>query len=271
MTILLTGATGLVGARLLPRLLAAGHSCRAMVRGGKSAPAGAEAVEGDLFDPVSLASALEGVSAIIHLAAVFRTQDAALIWKSNLDGARNLIAATESHAPQARFVLASTSNVYGKDQARPGREDDPVAPTQAYPASKVAAEQALRDSRLTWTVVRFPFVYGDGDGHLAALPGHAAPANWHPAMRMSTIHHHDIATAMTLCLDGRFDGRVVNIADDVPASMLDLIALGGGEMAASAEPLATPWAMQVDTALARSLGFQPTIRTVFHAAEDQLL
>ena len=271
MIILLTGATGLVGARLLPRLLAAGHRCRAMVRGGKSVPDGADAVDGDLIDPASLASAVDGVSAIIHLAAVFRTQNEALIWKSNLDGARNLIAAAEAHAPQARFILAGTSNVYSKDQARPGREDDPVAPMQAYPASKVAAEQALRDSRLTWTVVRFPFVYGDGDGHLAALPGHAARAGWHPAMRMSTIHHRDIATAMALALDGRFDGRVVNIADDVPASMLDLIALGDGDMTASAEPLTSPWAMQVDTALARGLGFQPTIRTVFQAAQDQLL
>ena len=73
MTILLTGATGLVGSRLLPRLLAAGHSCRVLVRDGKAPPGGAEAVSGDLFDPASLASAVEGASAIIHLAAVFRT------------------------------------------------------------------------------------------------------------------------------------------------------------------------------------------------------
>ena len=271
MTILLTGATGLVGERLLPRLLAAGHECRALVRAGKTVPDGAEPVDGDLFDAASLASALAGISAVIHLAAVFRTQDEALIWKSNLDGARSLISAVESHAPKARFILASTSNVYAKDQVRPGREGDPVNPPQAYPASKVAAEQVLRESGLTWSVVRFPFVYGDGDGHLAALPGHAATAHWHPAMRMSTIHHRDIATAMILALDGSFDGRVVNIADDLPASMLDLIALGGGNMDASSEPLAAPWAMQVDTALARSLGFTPTVRTVYQAAQDGLL
>ena len=271
MTILITGATGLVGSRLLRRLLEAGHDCRAMVRGEKSLPAGAQAVQGDLFDPASLARALEGVRAIIHLAAVFRTKDEALIWKSNLDGARNLIAAASTHAPEARFILASTSNVYDKGQARPGRESDAVAPTQAYPASKVAAEQALSESGLSWTVVRFPFVYGDGDGHLDELPAYVLPANWHPAMRMSTIHHRDIATAMALALDSRFDGRVVNIADDVPASMLDLIALGGAEMKPSAEPLTEPWAMQVDTSLARSLGFRPTIRTIFQAAEQRLL
>jgi UDP-glucose 4-epimerase len=271
MTILITGATGLVGSRLVQRLLDAGHDCRTMVRGGKSVPLGTQAVEADLFDPASLARAVEGVTAIIHLAAVFRTKDEALIWKTNLVGARNLVAAARTHAPCVRFILASTSNVYDKGQARPGRESDAVAPTQAYPASKVAAEQALRESGLTWTVVRFPFVYGEGDGHLEELRAHVLPANWHPAMRMSTIHHRDIATAMALALDGRFDGRVVNIADDVPASMLDLIALGGGEMRASAEPLTEPWAMQVDTALACSLGFRPSVRTVFQAAENQLL
>ena len=271
MTILLTGATGLVGVRLLPRLLAAGHDCRALVRGGKPIPDDVKSIEGDLFDPPSLASALAGVSAVIHLAAVFRTQDESLIWKSNLDGTRNLIAAVRDHAPHARFILASTSNVYAKDQPRPGREDDPVNPLQAYPASKVAAEQALRDSGLTWAVLRFPFVYGDGDGHLAALPTHVLTANWHPAQRMSTIHHRDIATAMALALTGTMDARVVNIADDVPASMFELIALGGGSMDASAEPLASPWAMQVDGALARTLGFRPTIRTVYQAAQENLL
>ncbi len=271
MTILITGATGLVGSRLVRRLLESGHDCRTIVRGGKSMPAGTQAVEGDLFDAGSLARAVEGVTAIIHLAAVFRTRDDALIWKSNLDGARNLMLAASTHAPHARFILASTSNVYDKGQARPGRESDPVAPAQAYPASKVAAEQALRGSGLTWTVVRFPFVYGDGDGHLEELPAYVLAAKWHPAMRMSTIHHRDIATAMELALGGRFDGRIVNIADDLPASMLDLIALGGGEITASAEPLEEPWALQVDASLARSLGFRPMIRTIFQAAEQQLL
>lgn len=271
MTILITGATGLVGSRLLPRLLDAGHRCRALVRGGKALPAGAEVATGDLFDPDALARAMDGVTAIIHLAAVFRTTDEALIWKSNLEGARNLIAAARSHAPNARFILASTSHVYDKDQAHPGRESDPVAPAHAYPASKVAAEAALRNSELTWAVVRFPFVYGDGDEHLAELPGHVVPAKWHPAARMSTIHHRDIATAMALALDGRFDGQIVNIADDIAAPISDLVALGGGAMEASAEPLADPWAMQVDTSLARNLGFRPTIRTPFQAADEQLL
>jgi len=202
MTILVTGGTGLVGERLVPRLVKAGEDCRVLVRRGKAAPAGVRAVEGDLFDPATLRDAVSGVSAVVHLAAVFRTQDTDLIWKSNLDGTRSLIAAALAHAPTARFVMASTSNVYNKSSPQPGRETDTVDPDEAYPASKVAAELSLRQSGLNWAVVRFPFVYGDGDGHLDVLPKHLGAFGFHPANRMSTIHHRDIATAIELALRG---------------------------------------------------------------------
>lgn len=148
MTMLVTGATGLVGARLLPRLVATGADCRALMRRGKERPSGVTALEGDLLDPSSLIQAVTGTSTIIHLAAVFRTPDTELIWKSNLEATRNLIAATQAHAPDARFILASTSNIYNVDSAHPGREDDAVDPTLAYPASKLAAENGLRHSGL---------------------------------------------------------------------------------------------------------------------------
>ena len=226
-----------------------------------------------MFDTASLTAAVSGVSAVVHLAAVFRTQDEALIWKANLDGTRNLIAAVRAHAPQSRFILASTSNVYPRDQPRPGREDDAVDPPQAYPASKVAAEKELRGSGLTWAVLRFPFVCGDGDGHLESMPSHAAAAkmSFHRAQRMRPIHHRDIATAMLLALGGALDGHVANISDDVPASMLELFALGGGSLAPSAEPLVDPWRLQVDSTLARSFGFRPMVRTVYQAAQENLL
>jgi len=199
MTILVTGVTGLVGARLLPRLVDAGMDCRVLVRPGRSAPAGSTA-EGDILDPASLVDAVKGVSAIIHLAAVFRTPDTDLIWRTNLEGTRNLIAAAKMHAPEARFVMSSTSNVYNTDSTYPGREDDEAAPRHAYPASKLAAEKELRESGLNWSILRFAFVYGDSDGHLEALPGHAIEGGWHPARRMSTIHHRDIFIAVQLAI-----------------------------------------------------------------------
>ncbi|OWJ58635.1 NAD-dependent epimerase/dehydratase family protein [Inquilinus limosus] len=271
MTVLLTGATGLVGTRLLPRLVEAGMDCRALIRPGKEAPAGVAAVTGDILDPASLVSAMAGVSAIIHLASVFRSHDTDLIWKSNLDGTRGLIAAAKAHAPEARFIMASTGHVYDRDNPHPGREDDPVDPELAYPASKVAAEKELRGSGLNWAILRLPFVYGDKDGHLEWLPKQVVAAKWHPAQKMSTIHHRDIATAMQLALGGAMDGRIVNIADEAPTSIYELAALVGETMESSAEPLASPWHLHMDGSLARSLGFQPIVRTVYQAAQEKLM
>lgn len=271
MAVLITGATGLVGARLLPRLVEAGADCRALVRGGKEIPAGVTPVAGDLFDSSTLTRAVDGISDVIHLAAVFRSQDTDLIWKCNLEGTRNVIAAVKAHAPNARFILASTSNVYDIEGSHPGREHDAVKPKQAYPASKVAAEKELRDSGLKWAVLRFPFVYGDRDGHLEELPKHAIAGKWHPAKRISTIHHRDIATAIQLALDGAFDGRIVNISDEAPTSIYELAQLVGRTLEPSSEPLETPWHLHVDGSLARSLGFQPSVRTVHQAVQEKLM
>jgi UDP-glucose 4-epimerase len=271
MAVLLTGVTGLVGSRLLPRLVEAGIECRALVRGGKAVPAGVTPVEGDLFDVSTLQQAVEGVTDVIHLAAVFRSPDTDLIWRSNLEGTENLIQAVNAHAPGARFVLASTSHVYGANGAHPGQEDDNVNPEHAYPASKVAAEKALRTSGLNWAVLRFPFVYGEGDGHLEDLPKHVMAGKWHPARRISTIHHRDIAAAIKLALEGAFDGRIVNISDDAPTSVYELAALVGEKLDSCAEPLNSPWQLLVDTTRARSLGFRPTVRTVHQAAQDGLM
>ena len=268
MTILVTGVTGMVGARLLPRLVEAGFNCRAIVREGKEVPAGVTAVEADLSDAASLAGAVEGVEAIVHLAAVFRTQDEDLIWKSNLEGTRNLIAAAKARAPNARFIMASTSNIYDMDAGRPGREDDASSPQQAYPASKLAAEEELRDSGLNWAVLRFSFVYGEGDGHIEMMPKMAAQTNYHPAKRMSTVHHQDIAVGVKLALSGALDGKIINLADDSAPSMFEMYAIAGEQMEPSSEPLPNPWHLVVDNTLARSLGFQPTVTTVYQAVQE---
>src|SRR5689334_10968195 len=132
-TILVTGSTGMVGSRLLPRL-AQRFDVRALLRGGAQPPEGATGVHGDLNDPASLESAVADVDAIVHLAAVFRTDDEDAIWRANRDGTRNLLDAARIHAPEARVIMTSTSNVYDVAAARPGREDDTPAAGAAYPA-----------------------------------------------------------------------------------------------------------------------------------------
>lgn len=54
------------------------------------------------------------------------------------------------------------------------------------------------------------------------------------------IHHHDGATAMKLALSDAMDGRIVNIADEAPTSIYELVSLVGQSIEPSAEPLANP-------------------------------
>jgi UDP-glucose 4-epimerase len=270
-TLLLTGASGLVGSRLLPRLLEDGATCRALLRGDLALPTGATGVRGDLGDPSSLRTAVEGVDAVIHLAALFRTTDDDAIWRANHDGTRNLVEAVKAYAPQARFVMASTGRVYNADAERPGRETDACAPTAAYPASKLAAETLLRGSGLTWAIVRLPFVYGDGDGHLASMPSLAPRFGLHPAHTYSVLHQRDVAVVMRLALGGAMDGRVVNVTDDAPVTVFEMAFLAGEPIDGSAEPLANPWSGRMDSTFLRELGFRPTVPTIWGAAADGIL
>lgn len=270
-TLLLTGATGLVGSRLLPRLAADGFECRALVRSDIELPPGVTGVRGDLADPDTLREAVEGVDVVVHLAALFRTADEAAIWRANLDGTRNLVDAVKEYAPGARFIMSSTGNVYNMDATHPALETDEVSPKSAYGASKVAAEQLLRDSGLTWAVLRLPFVYGEGDGHIDTIPVLASQFGLHPAQAYSLGHHRDIAGAVRLALTGVMDGRIVNVTDDSPTTVYELALLAGQALEASNEPFANPWFGRLDGTLIRELGFSPTVPSVYAAARDGLL
>jgi UDP-glucose 4-epimerase len=106
---------------------------------------------------------------------------------------------------------------------------------------------------------------------LEMLPKLVVDAKWHPAQRMSLIHHRDIAIAINLGLTGAMDKRIVNITDEAPTSIYELLELIGETMEPSSEPLANPWYIHINGAQARRLGFQPTVRTVYQAAREDLL
>lgn len=268
MTVLVTGATGNIGSRLIPHLLAAGHHVRAIVRTATAGlPAGVEQVKADLLDPKSLAEAVVGISSVVHLAAVLRDPDPSLIQRVNVEGTRNLIDAVRSESPSTRVVMASTSLVYPDDLAWPATESDAVGPVAAYPASKVTAEQELLRSGLAATVLRLGFVYGDGDAHLAHAPRLFEAWGWHPARALHLVHHRDVDAAFLHALgDPGTIGKIINVVDDAPMSAYEIGRIVGAPLAASSEPLANPWAGRLDGTALRRLGLAPSVPTLFHAA-----
>jgi nucleoside-diphosphate-sugar epimerase len=269
MILLITGATGLVGTRLLPRLIRAGHECRVLVRPGRPAPTGVTPVPGDITDATTLPAAICGVGAIVHLAAHFRTQDPVAMHQVNVAGTRNLVAATCEHAPDAQFVLASTGLVYhGTELRQPAREVDQPTASSPYTDSKIQAERIVTNSPLNWSILRLGFVYGDADGHLQAGPRNYAARGAHPATPIRLVHHRDIATAVELALSGALARRVVNIADDAPISVAELATFLGQPYPTSGDPLRAPWRGHLDTTLARRLGFRATVASLYQAQRE---
>ncbi len=230
MKILVTGATGKVGSRLAMRLARRGEQVRALVRDTARAASLAEAhielVAGDLLDAASLAAAVRGVDAVVHCAAVFRGATPEQAHAVNDLGTQHLAHAARAAAVK-RLVFTSTNLVYGPTGGRLASEDDPCAPLAAYPVSKLAAERFLLAlDGLDVRVLRLPFVYGDGDAHIAeAVPMMRA---FPPTMRMSIGHHVDVAQAVARVLDAPAPAhRIYNVVDDEAPDLATLFASVG--------------------------------------------
>lgn len=281
MKILVTGATGKVGSRFVPRLLAKGYNVRILVRDASKAAAlaalGAEVVTGDLFDAASLAPALADVDAVIHLAALFRTfTDNEGIIRTNYQGSVALGDAAVA-AGVKRFIFVSTSNVYGSGYGHPAREDDPVNinDPRPYASSKIAAEQELLKKAMDVRVLRLGFVYGDKDPHIEEIIPLLKKMNRHSGSRMHMVHHLDVAQALIMLLerDG-LNGEIFNIADDAPITLYEL-ADSVGKATDTFEkveaPLADPFEGITDISKLRRAGFRLLVPSYYVARDLDIL
>jgi nucleoside-diphosphate-sugar epimerase len=271
---LITGPTGRVGSRYVRRQLDLHRTVRVLVRSeAQVAPwwnGGAEVVSGDLREPETSRRAVEGVDAVVHIAAAFRGVPDDEAYVVNRD-ATIALAHAALDAGVSRFVFLSTNLVYGPGRGRPSNERDEPQPAGAYPTGKAAAEVELlrlhREHGLPVRVARLAFVYGDGDPHLAESLMWAR--QWPPHKRLHLVHHADVAQALDRILAAEgVDGQVFNVADDAPVTALDLLRANQEEPdpEAAARPLDDPWAGIVDTCRIRAeLGYRPLYPTLFAA------
>jgi nucleoside-diphosphate-sugar epimerase len=170
-TAFVTGGSGFVGGKLISRLIADGHTVRALARSDSSAKKvadlGATPRRVDLSDPESLANAAEGAELAFHAAAWVEPGGS---WtdftKSNVDGTRNVIQACQQTGVRrlvhvgTEAALTNGQPLVNVDESAPLRPDS-RAP---YPATKAAAEQLVRAAEGIETVVVRPrFVWGAGD------------------------------------------------------------------------------------------------------------
>lgn len=286
MKILVTGATGKVGSRFVPRLLAKGYDVSVFVRDAAKASAlaepGAKIIVGDLYDPGTIPAAVADMDAVIHLAALFRTfTDNEGIVKTNREGTIELANAAMA-AGVKRFIFASTGNVYGSGYRRPAREDEQVNinDPRAYASSKIAAEQELislqQNNGFDVRILRLGFVYGDKDPHIAEILPLLKTLKYLSGSRMHMVHHLDVAQALLLLLNTEgLDGEIFNVADDAPITLYELAdSLGKAAETFDHEesPLNDPFAGIMDVSKLRSrTGFRPLVPSYYVARDLDIL
>ncbi|GGU12326.1 NAD-dependent epimerase/dehydratase family protein [Streptomyces violascens] len=284
MLTLVTGATGQVGRRFVPRLLQGapqGDRVRVLVRdaarGERFADLGAEVIVGDLRDVDVLGRATAGADAVVNVAAAFRGVSDEEARAVNGDAAVELGRAAVASGVR-RFVQVSTGLVYGAGRGRPLVEGDETVPGThlwgAYPESKREAERALAatDGLDDLRIGRLPFVYGDGDPHLTDVMEWAP--KWPAMQRLHMGHHVDVTQGLRRLLYAAGAHGVYNIADDTPVTTVDLFVLHGLAVPQEAydKEVDDPWHSVMSTDRIRhELGYRPLFPSVWTARDAGVL
>jgi UDP-glucuronate 4-epimerase len=243
--VVVTGGLGFIGSRLCAALLSEGRSvvCVDDLRGPYAPSAGRAAARrlsrlgAQLIEADAGTAVLPQADAVVHLAALpgVRTNRApGAIRRANTLLTKHLLASAARAG--ARFVLASTSSVYGNARILPTPEETPPAPLNDYAASKVAAEQAVRAAARAGVAalgVRLFTVYGPGQRPDMAFArwiealAHGRPLHWcapRGAARDFT-YVDDAVDGLMAALDHGRAGALYNVSGGRPVPLARALAL----------------------------------------------
>lgn len=256
MRIMVTGAAGFIGSHVAERTLADGHDVVLLDgftdyydRASKEANVAAAAAhpratlhELDLRTD-DLAPALDGVEAVIHLAAMpglpRSWADMEAYTSCNLLATWRLVEAARV-AGVKRFVQISTSSVYGTDAV--GDETQPVRPVSPYGVTKLAAEQLVlayvQTHGFPATILRYFSIYGprqrpDMAYHRfieALLGGRDLTVFGDGRQSRSSTFVADAVDGTVRALQGAEIGEVYNIGGGERVELLDVIRIIGDEL-----------------------------------------
>jgi len=275
--IAVTGGTGAIGRLVVPALAESGHKVRLLSRSGGEAPGV------DLAKDIP-SSALEGCSAVLHLASHIPTNQedpasAELCFRTNALGTLKLLEAAET-AGVSRFVQTTSANAYAPGLHCPS-EDDPMYPAARAPfylASKIAQDVfgAYWNERrgLPVTTLRLSSVYGAAMEQSlftrfakTLLAGQTINLANGGSFGADFVDVSDVVAAIRMVLESDASGAF-NIASGQRTTLLDaakhLLEFTGSpeDRLSVTDGPAEPGFPAMNISKARGLGFQPTgIRT----------
>lgn len=238
MKVLVTGASGFLGQATAAAVRDAGHEVRTFQRRPSGVP-GVQDVAGTMTDDAAIARAVDGVEAVVHLAAkVSLAGDPADFARVNVEGTRSLLWAARA-AGVERFVFVSSPSVAHTGSSLVGADAGPAEPSRArgdYARTKAAAELlALGADAPDFAVVavRPHLVWGPGDTQLVGRIVERARAGRLPlldsgAALIDTLYVDNAATAMVAALERVTDdgvhGNAYVVTNGEPRPVADLLA-----------------------------------------------
>lgn len=227
MRILVTGGAGYVGSTLVPLLLEQGHRVRVLdllkFGGHGLLPCCAnrhfELMKGDVCDTDAVRKALDGVDAVVHLAAIVGypacKKEPQVAQATNVDGTRTLL---QLRKPDQKVVFASTGSIYGSIPDYVCNEDTPRAPITLYGETKATAEEMILQAGNS-VAFRYATAFGVSNRmRLDLMPNdftYQAVKNrnlivYEGGFKRTFVHVRDMARSIMFALD-RWD----TIRDDV--------------------------------------------------------
>lgn len=234
MRIFVTGATGVVGSRVVPMLVAAGHQVTAVGRSPEKRAAlerqGATAVEADLFSADSLRPVVTGHDTVINLATSIPPMPQMFLpgaWRET-DHIRKTASANLVDAAIAggvsRFIQESFAPIYPDCGEQLIDESEPARPT-SYNRSVLDAEtsaQRFTQTNHTGVVLRFAWFYGSDPLTRTIIDFVRrgwSPLPGSPDAYFSSVSHDDAATAVVAALN--ISAGTYNVVDDEPLPRRD--------------------------------------------------
>ncbi len=244
MRVMLTGGTGFIGSALCEHYLAEGHEVRTLAKLATDAErdnaerlrdAGVEVVVGDVTSREAVASAMEGVQLVHHIAAAMReaNKGRSAYWEVNVQGTRHVLEEALRCGVE-RVVHCSSVGVYGDISGRTVNEETPCHPTNHYGDTKLEAEGLVKDfvarESLPVVIVRPAEVYGPGDFRLLKLFKMIQAGKFMVFGKAEGKHHmihvDDLVGAMVLAGERpELAGQIFNAAGNEPVVLKDLLAL----------------------------------------------